>query len=316
MLLPCANLEMGKFVLDYGAEVKTVSTWKNLTDTATLVFPRPVKYQDKRLEEVVKRGDDVLIKLGFDTVLSQRFKGYINTVNPNQLVEIGCEDEMWKWKQKPVQPHSWQDASLGDVLKYCGFTDYELLGDSVHIGAWQIDKRVTSAAGVLAKLKDEVHVPSFFRDGKLYVGKPYNNKLSVEHLFAFNHNIISHDLEYKRKDEVRIQVKAISKTVKGKDLTVTIGDDQGETHTLHYFELSETELKRRATEEMELLKYDGWRGKMKVFGEPVIHHGDVIKLIDPDDREKDGKFFVDRVEATNDTTQGYVQDVTIGLKAA
>jgi hypothetical protein len=311
----CALINLGAYYIDFAHSVKIASTWKNLTDTAIIEMPRNItNSKGTPIYDCISRGDAVKIQLGYNNNLVERFTGYIDGVKPNNPVQIFCQDEMWKWKQVPVAPKTFTNGTLDQILQYAGFNNYELLGNVSFQGNFIIDRTVISAAGVLERLR-KLFCPSFFRNGKLYVGKPYNTGLSNTINFAFNYNIISHNLEYKFADEVKILVRFESKKLSGKTEIVTVGDNTGETHTITDFNVPKSEMLRRANEYLQQLKFDGWHGKFKTFGEPIVQHGDIINLIDPINNEKSGKYYAERVEVLSDTKEAYKQEITIGLKA-
>jgi hypothetical protein len=310
MLLPCSQIILGSgFQWDFVTETETTSTWKQFTDTTIVKMPRKVLHVLKagKLELAAKRGDTIVIKHGYNGELKEVFNGYISFVKPTVPVELMGEDEMFMLKQRSVTPASFptvnvsdpelteSSVSVADILKHIGITNYSLLGDISFLGSFEIGADIKNAAQVLEKLKTTLSMPSFFREGVLVIGKQYDPARAKKVQFEFGWNIISHSLEYRRKDEIKLKVKATSHLTDGSKLEVTVGDSDGEERTLNFYNLTTEELKAAATNEMEQLKYDGYRGKFTAFGEPFVRHGDIVELSDPEEQEKDGKYFVDKV---------------------
>ena len=77
--------------------VQIESGWKFLTDRATIVLPRKVKDFDRHdIREVFRKGDPVVIRLGYDDVLHNEFSGFVSQVAADIPILIKCEDEMSK----------------------------------------------------------------------------------------------------------------------------------------------------------------------------------------------------------------------------
>lgn len=316
MFRVCSNIEIGKFTFDYITEVESASSWKNLTDTATIKLPRKlVTKENQLLQDVIKKGDKVVIKLGYDDKLEQIFIGYIAYIKATIPVEIKLEDEMFNHKQKSVKPISWQKASVDDVLRYVGISKFKTFGN-IDLGSFQIDGKIKNIAGVFDKIKQQYGINFFYRNDTLIAGLPYDKPNANSFSFSFNRDIISHDLEYRKKEDVKIKVKAISSYLDGKKETVELGDSDGEEHTLNYYNLDKVALKARAEAEMDKLKYEGYRGKFITFGMPKISHGDIVELKDSEYPERAGKFFVDSVRTTISPNGGLRQEIELGPKAS
>lgn len=315
MFRVCSNIEIGKFKFDYINEVENTSSWKNLTDTATIKLPRKLVTKDNQLlQDVVKKGDKVVIKLGYDDKLEQVFTGYIAYIKATIPVEIKLEDEMFMLKQKSVKPTSWQKASVNDVLKYVGISKFRTFGN-IDLGTFQIDDKIKNITGVFDKIKQQYGINFFYRNDTLIAGLPYDKENASTYSFSFIYDIISHDLEYRKKEDVRIKVKAICNYLNGKKEIVELGDSDGEEHTLNYYNLDRTALKARAEAEMDKLKYEGYRGKFITFGMPKVSHGDIVDVKDSEYPERSGKFYVDSVRTTLSPNGGLRQEIELGPKA-
>lgn len=317
MFLMSSFIEVGNYYFDYVHSVETESTWKNFTDTAKVQFPRVLQNDGKpqKLDEVIKRGDIAKVQLGYDNVLHEVINGYVGNVKPTIPVEIGLEDKMFALKVRSVEPKEFKNVSLSEVLKYIGLqpNEYKMLGETT-IDKFTIEPDLKNCAQVLERWKRETGQPAFYRNGILVIGKPYDPETANTEIFAFGYNIIEHDLEYRKRDEVRLRIKAISNQKDGKKMEVIIGDPDGEERTLNFYNIGEKQLKIQAEIEMERLKYDGWRGKFTAFGEPFVQHGDIANLIDTDNGEKDGSFYIDSVKRSYDSG-GYRQVIELGVKA-
>lgn len=117
--------------------------------------------------------------------------------------------------------------------------------------------------------------------------------------FNFQQNVVDNQMQYLRKDDVRLGIRAYSvskyelaalnsagqKTTKATRLTANVGDQDGEIRTMYFWpkyptdpDLSATNLTELATQMLQRLKYEGWRGQFTSFGIPYIQHGQAVKL--------------------------------------
>jgi hypothetical protein len=302
------KITLGPYELDFVHEVEVQSGWELLTDTAVIKLPLNLKLEKNRLRDRLVNGSYVNIKTGYDGKYHSIFTGYITNVKPGVPVEIECEDEMWKLKQSKITD-TLQNADIEALMKK-HYARYKHRVLNAALGSqFVIDN--ASAAKVLDTIKSDYGLNSFFRNGVLNVGMPYDPEYSRTVVFKFQHNIISDNLEFKRKEDVKIKVKAISNKKDGKKLEIELGDDDGEQRTLNFYELDEKSLKEAAEREMEKLKYDGYRGSFTTFGEPFVRHGDIAYLNSREPSERNGKYYVDKVTYTFGMG-GYRQNITLG----
>lgn len=70
-----------KYQLALLAECEVVKSVDNLTDVATIVLPEMVMNEPLNIENKVKRGSKVNIKLGYNNELKNEFEGFVKGVN-------------------------------------------------------------------------------------------------------------------------------------------------------------------------------------------------------------------------------------------
>lgn len=317
--LEAFEITIGSFKLKRINEVRIESSWKNMTDTCTIKIPRNIKLGGKKLTDLIKVGDAVTVKLGYDGQLREEFKGYLTHIKSTTPVELQCEDEMWQLK-KGSYTQSWSNASLDDVLKaVMGNRQYETLG-SITLGKFTINK--ATPAKVLEEINKTYGLKSFFRKGVLMVGKVYAAGVP-KHSLNFQRNVVSNNLEYRSAEEVKIKVNAISIQKDGKKLEKQLGDSDGEERTLHYFGITNVkDLEDKAKIQMSLLKFDGYRGTVVTFGTPNIEHGDIVKLQGSNTmlsigetpvNDHDGEYYVDKVVKSFSITGGLRRESEVGV---
>lgn len=315
MIRLSSDISIGSYKWKGLVNCEVSSSWDNLTDTCAITFPRRVSWNNKSLASgnnpLIKKGDQVEIYTGYDDVNDLSFKGYVTEIMPQVPAEVSCEDEMWKLKQSTITK-SYRDVQLRDLLNDIAF-GYLFEAPDVRLGPFRINK--ATPAQVLEVLRKKYFLRSFFRDGTLYVGLAYWPELQKQHVINFNLHVVEHSLSYQRAEDIKINLKVI---VINRDNTKTeyqFGDEEGEQRTLHYYDLERDEVNHIGGQELERLKYTGYRGELTIFGKPFINHGDIVKIIDPDYPEREGDYVIKSVVRTFGV-DGYRQTITPDIKVA
>jgi hypothetical protein len=151
---------------------------------------------------------------------------------------------------------------------------------------------------VLEDIKKKYSVQAFVRNSKLYVGMPYTLLANEGKKARINLNggiVSDSDLNYQRLDEVKIKVKAVSILRDNSRIEYETGDSSGELRTLSYYNLQKADLKKAADNDLQNLKYEGYRGSFEAFGEPFVSYGDVLVLSDERYPEREGSYLVKAV---------------------
>lgn len=303
------HITIGSVSFTWTNTITVSSSWELLTDTASIVLPANVKIDHNNLSKHVKEGDKVIVQLGYDNALKTVFNGYVTHIKPKVPVEISCEDEMWILKQSNITSSAKGQTVNGLLAAHFG--EYESTAINAQLGNYYIKNK--SRAKILESLKSDFGLYAFFREGKLVVGKRYDTTTATHHSFKLGFNIIEDDLTFKRKDQVKLKVKAISNNPVGSKTEVELGDPDGELRTLNFYDMTTSELRAAASREMERLKYDGWRGSFTAFGEPMVKHGDIVQLTSDKDSDKTGSYWVDAVD-TVFGTDGFRQSIKLGAR--
>lgn len=294
--------------------VKIESGWEMLTDTATILLARNVKFFDKyKVKEVFKKGDAVQIYLGYDVTLVKEFTGYITEVSADVPIKIKCEDAMYLLKRHPVNL-SLKDTTLKNLLTQILPKGFKVDPLEIELGTVRYAK--TTAAKVLEQIKSDYGLHSYIKNhDTLVCGKIYQDDVDEAVNFNFNKNIVSNNLNYKSKDEIFVLIKAVSTLKKGAKLEVEVGDTFGVTKQLTYYNITSVEaLTALAQQDYDKFKVDGFDGSFEAFGIPSITHGQKVHLIDPDYPEKNGVYWTKKVIKTYDDSPKYRQSITLDQK--
>ncbi len=342
-------------------------SWAELTNKATITLPKNVFVRDQNNTLIplggtninlggfgsgvplFLRGDKVTIEAGyryFDNAQKETlttsvlFKGYISAVTSKKPVVLECEDNMWRLKQTiapnkvfPAKSYSLEGV-LTELLQGTGFTVNALTNTS--IGDFRTQNE--TVCEVLARLRKDFHFESYFRGDELRCGAfVYIESDAIadgKKVFKFQQNIISDDLEYRRKDDVNLSAIAYSinktelttKTKRGKTKTKSerlevlvssrngifvrtikkpgqkadyAPETAGERRTLYFWNVANVQSLGDLAE-MELTKfyYTGFKGKFTTFGIPYVRQGDNVDILDPVLPERNGRYKVKSVGYT------------------
>ena len=351
---------------DFVHSLECTDSWRDFTNEGKVVVPKNlyVKNETGKLvplygtninvggftdTPLLMRGDKVTMDFGYRYFKDGReilettedkindthlFEGYISEVTSKKPVEFKVEDNFWKLKQLPAPIKTFSKTdTLEDIVTYLlkgtGFTVNSMTKTT--LGDLRVGNE--TVAEVLGRLRKTFHFESYFRGNELRCGSIiYIPSEAKTHTFEFQNNIISDDLQYKRKDDLVLSIVASNKieeetgetTKDGKPKTkynrieclVTMrngsdtptvfikkkGEDYppntgGERMTMPYpFANTVDELAELATEEIKKYYYTGFKGKFTTFGIPYVRMGDNVKLIDKLLPERDGLYKVRSVE--------------------
>lgn len=317
LVLDC-KIVIGKYVFNGVSEVKIVNSRKQLGNTATIRLPN--RWRGEFLCNVIKGGDPVSIKLGYNGKLREEFTGYVRDVAFNTPVEISCEDKFYSLKRIKPTKASFPSTTLKSVLAYLapGITPVDVPDITLNNFVVYGDKSVYSA---LQQLRDAYGLELYFTNGSLFAGVPLtasNSAGSKLVKYDLEKNVIDPKLNYQRKEDVRIRIKATSITHDNKVIVEEVGDDSASTTmTLHFYDITvKAELRRQAEEKLKVMKFDGFRGAITTFGLPYAEPGMIAQIIDNRfDGARSGKYFIDAVTTTFGVG-GFRREVTIGRAVA
>jgi len=300
-----ADITIGDVRVTWADKLRIESSWESLTDTCVFTIPNKVKDQSGEWREVfgreklINHGDEVRVELGYYPNMRKEFTGFVKRIKPDYPLTIECEDESYILKRENVN-ETFEDISLSGLLQQISPIPFET-NASVQLGTLRL-KNVTVHQLLTETLRDTYGLVSFIRDGTLMVGVPYAGK-SNEFDYTWGHNIISDQLKWQRKDEIRYKVKAISPQSDGSKIETEVGDEGGTVRTFFKYDVGKATLKKGAEEFLERVKYTGFTGSFMTFGLPQVKHGDAVN-IQHRLKERRGKYKVKRVVTTYGTN-GY-----------
>jgi hypothetical protein len=279
--------------------IRIEKSWDKQTQTATILLPRNLKYNDKNIYEgqnpLLRRGDKVEIFGGYYPNLTPLFSGYISKIGNNVPVEILCEDEMFILKQSIAPNISYESVNLrtlvGKILENTNIS-YEAL--DAQIGAIRTQK--ASVGLVLQKLRTDYGLFSYFKNGKLRVGLAYYQSESNTETILFERQMIdTGNLRYLKKDDVKVKLEGVIIKSDNSREEYNYGDPTGELRTIFQYGGTKAELDLKANLFLEQMNYTGYYGSFLTFIEPKIEPGDFVQLDSYIYPERKGKYVVKSV---------------------
>ena len=330
------------------------------------------------------RGDMIRFNIGYRAVVNgaettywtgadgrpDLFMGFISGVQPRLPFTLECEDNMWLCKQIPTPAKTWGNVTLQSIAesiiksantlpliqRYKGYVNLMVSDYSRTDLKFNVDSFMTtrgSLAALLARLKGQYRVDSYFRGNELRIGYThYVAEEAVEHKFQFQKNILDGDqLRWERKDDHVLSMvvksnyrvsdgtahsgadKYKEKTTevlifynagkfdyiekqKGKDYPANALRDIGERFCMEINSpiADPKKLFEIGKAQLEKYYYDGFRGSFTTFGIPYVKHGDTVRLTNPALREQDGLYKVKAVRYFGGFDNGFKAEIFLDYK--
>ena len=318
-------------------------SYEQITNTARIILPRKVTQSGREVftsaNPIFKRKDKITIEAGYFPNRQLLFEGFISHVSANIPVELECENYMFLFKQysltfpKEITPPRKVSLS-GKPLKYSWTSKEniklsELIGNVFHEGQYQglidgIDLRViptndislgqfrasnATPAQIFQKLKDVYGIYCYMVGKTLVVGLASDATDTKTKSFKMEEVCInSNELQYVRAEDVQIKVTMTSMLSDNNKLEATSGSPEGENRSYFVYGItSQTDLQKMADERAARLKYTGFRGQFKTFGEPYVRAGDYAKITSTVLPERDGNYLISGVKRIGGVKEGYRQ---------
>ena len=313
MIRPTAQISIGDLSFDFLNRLEIESTWQSITDFGELTLPQRIRRGGEVLTigsaGLFNRGDKVTIDLGYYPRSQRVFTGYVSAVVPDSPLILKLEDDAYLLKRNSITT-SYESVSLRTLLTDLSPLPFETI--DANLGSFRITR--VNFAQVLEELNKVYGLESWVRSGVLYVGLAYIAEPREEHLLKMQKNIIEDSLEWQNSEDASVKIKAISIQPNNTKLEYETGDADGSTRTLHYYNLSESDLKAAAERDLPKYKFDGYRGSLTTFGEPYIKHGDAVRIEDIKFPEREGLYLVDSVVYSQGANEGFRQVVSLGAR--
>lgn len=305
------HITVGAYRLTMLESVEIIRSVEQLSDTAIILLPGAVFNKAIEVEQKIKRGDKVLISLGYDANMTTEFDGYLDSISTDDgSIKLNCEDPLFLLKH-PVADKEFNNPDITDILKYIAgpFTvscDYGFKYDKYVI-------KGQTAYQVLKKLQEETKANIYLKESVLHVHPQYS-ELFGSASYSFQDNIEKSSLQYKNAEDRKLIVNAEGKGKDGKVIRETVGETGGDSITLRLDGVSDrTTLRNLASEQLKVKSYTGYSGSFTGWLVPYCDAGFKIYLTDLDYSYKSGVYYVLEVR-TKVSQSGGEREVKIGKK--
>jgi hypothetical protein len=225
-----------------------------------------------------------------------------------------------------IQEMLLQQDSTKDITLVTGSSIGEKIETNINAEFRTQDDTIGS---VLTRLRKEARLYSYFRGNELRCsGIVYYPSDRLVRNFAFQKNIISDNLIFKRVEDIKLGANCYSLNkvnaggtnkngspkIRQKRLSTFVGEKDGEIRTLYFWDIkTEAELKVLGNRELRKFYYTGYTGSFVTFGLPSVKHGDEVVIIDNILPERDGSYLVKGVKKSFGVN-GFRQEIELHLK--
>ncbi len=308
------DIRIGNYKLGLLESVEIHKSVDTLADTAVIVVPGVVYNQSLDIEDKVKVGDPVNIRLGYDDDLKDEFAGYLQRIDTDDSsLTFNCEDGIFLTR-KPVKDREFKDVTVKQIAEYClseiGMSELNCTYDITY---QKFVIKSANAFDVLKKLQDDTKASIYMVGQTLHIHPAYIEK-GGDAYYDFAHNIESSDLKYRNKDDRKYEITIEGIGLDGKKKTVTVGTTGGEKRTIKIYNvMDDTALKQRGIEEMKYLSYDGYEGNITGWLIPFVEPTYSAHIYDKEYEHKTGSYYVVSVTTTFSESGG-VRKVELGRK--
>lgn len=310
-----SRITIGSIVLTSTNNVEIEESVRDLDGKCVIVIPRNlVKKEGKGVTDFIKRKDKVKVELGYNGELFTEFEGFVDVVGSEIPLRIECDNLWFPHKQNNLLM-SFKNATLKEILQYA-FSEYTIECPDVNVGKFLIQNM--SSYGVIKGLKDTVGFYARLDESnkKITGFYPFSPSKYITHTYVFgthdeaiisglsarrlSPNVKKNGLKFLHKDELKIELTAKALQRDGKTLKLTLGstesDAEKRTRNYGYEITTEKQLREAAERDLSKWSYDGYQGTITGFGFPRTHAGDTVTIIDPDNKEREGNYLIDKVK--------------------
>ena len=305
---------------------------ENLADTATITLPayhlgHPVSLKNKKGrqdlpdddpegKDLIRPGDEVTIKFGYDGQNETEFTGYVDDVTTTKDgIEIRCMDELWNFKNTPVKDEVHGKIRLKQLLeRICQQVNPEIEIDCDYdIGYKDFVIRHSTAYDVLRQIQEETKADIYFKGHTLHCHAPYAVVNHQTAKFDFARNIETYDLKYIRAEDRPVEVEVTIRKPDGEPTKITYGTTGAKKISLRCTDDTTATAQKLAKEQHGRLTATGYEGSITGWLIPYVEPGMAISLHDKDIPDRDGKYYVIATETTYSRSGGQ-RKITLGRR--
>ena len=309
----------------------TIKTSRNdFTGTAEIYIQNRINEQGNKISDLIPKGSEIIIQLGYFPKLFEEFRGYVSQVIPDKTAVIQCEDEAYIYKRQSIGKAIVQKATTLKKLIGAIYTGPAEITDA-NIGDWKVSKTST-LIDVLAQLQSKFKLYCYFRGKTLIVGAQADTRIKQTIITNFQKNIPAGEssFNFKQAEADKIVVKAtninragaineVYAFYDGSPAVIVFSKVAPKSGSINEFniggqsELTDADLQELAKIRLEALSFTGCDGSITTYGYPSVTHGDICQVIDLDIPEKNGNYAIVEVVKRFGVGIGYRQDLGLGI---
>jgi hypothetical protein len=319
------DIKIGNFKL---AMVETVTITRDvelLSDTAIIELPATAYNKALDIESKIKRGDDVVIKIGYDDDIKNlptEFSGFLESITSDGgSLKINCEDGIFLYRVA-LKDTELLNADVKTVLThvnkevsahYPARKAFNLSCDY----AFTYDKFVINAAtgyDVLKKIQEEAKPNIYLKENTLHVHPQYS-EIFGKVVYDFAVNVETSNLKYKDDKDRKFIIEIEASGKDGKVQKFTAGTTGGDKVTIKANTTDPDSLKKLAEEELKKRVYTGYEGDFTAWAQPFCDAGYKAFIKDADYEFKNGVYYVPGITLKM-SKEGIERTVRLGKKIA
>ena len=291
------DIQIGDYRLGMLDKVEIPKSVEQLADTAVITLPASQYNQALQVEDKLKRGDSVIIKLGYEeTGMELEFEGWLQRISTDGgNIKLHCEDDLFLFRKElpnEVLKNVTLEALLKKVINGCGIG---LTLDCTY--SWTYQKFVINNAtgfDVLKKVQEECGADIYVNGDELHVNPP-GEKIGEERFYDLALNVEKEDLTYRKAAERRIRVKVKANMPTGYVKEREYGSTGGGVLEVTCATSDEQSMKARGELEVKRRTFDGYDGSITGWLIPMCKPADSVTIKDKDYPYKEGTYFVTSV---------------------
>lgn len=275
--------------------------WKNRTTEDNTLYVTAQRF---------RRGDKVVINLGYNNELNREFTGFVSRVNGGRPCEVECEGYSFQLRDKTLDK-SYRKTTVKEVLKdIVAGTDIVLDKD---IPDMELDKlnmallngQANDGIPMLDNLKKACGGILFlYFDGPvLYAGLGYTKitdrlkPLAPDVVYRMGVNAINDTLKQRIKGDRAVISFTSARKNDGSYLKARAGKGNAGVMRKRVQHIQNaTDLKEVSTAQESIINYTGLEGQVTAFLQPFCKPGQKCKFADPLNEQRDSELIIDTVE--------------------
>jgi hypothetical protein len=305
------EIEVGAYKLLLLDSVEVHKSVDLLADTCTIKLPAAQYGRAYEIEDQIKRGDEVVVRLGYDGKLVEEFRGFLLSIGTDDgSLTLNCEDALFLLR-KPLADKEMKGKNVKEIAQYLLDQAGGQMELSCDLGI-TYDKFVISKASaydVLKKLQEDTLANIYLRwladkqQWELNIHPLYSEKLG-DVSYSFQQNIESSSLKYVRAQDKKVKITITTTGKDGREVTAEYGTTGGEEKREKRDGMSKASMMTLAKSMHDELCIDGYEGDITGWLIPYVEPTYSASIKDEDYEYKDGTYYVSSVTTTFDSSGG------------